>query len=744
LKTLINWSVLAILLIAAGCDSGPGPDSLISPPSGIRRPASECTRCHNSVISPAMDPLVSNGSGTFGKHVKHVQERRIACERCHYRYQDAPTHMNGTFDTGNPAINLVTMDIVGPAGIWSNDTGTGTGSCAGVACHANATLDWYGTNTWTLPAACTTCHTSDYSADLDPTVTNGTPPAGRHVKHVTSRAIDCEHCHDNYPSATTHANGVLDTGDPDVSLVRFNIVGPAALWTNDTGTRTGDCSSVACHGTDTLSWYGTGTWTLPAACTTCHSSSYSSVLDPVATNGSGLAGKHVPHVADYGFACSKCHLDYPTKTSHANGSLDTPDPSVLLVYFDATNPTGTWINDTGPETGNCSSLFCHGTDEPAWYGLGGVSTPPCVVCHGGPMGSRRQIFGAGGDFGQNTNNRSHHVSGSNDPTSTQCRVCHDLSQHMGGTVLLKNADGGSAIAYDPATPSSAEPFCLSCHDRDGAASTFATGGTPTSPFIDGSVLGSPPYPYATRIYSSWTSTIGHGTNGNHGAGKKLTCLGSGQPGTGCHGSTGKINAHGSVNQVIAAQPFKYDNTDMYNAADFALCFGCHAAYPGFTKEDILGVKQGGILDWEYGMAPYGGQGANGWNPPYYIPAVKTHFVDHNEINGIYNDTPFWGENMNLHWSHIGILISDFRGTGITSGSNCVNCHDVHGSNIPYGAVYDEMGYTNFSDGTNILGQMTLSAYSTTLLNNHPFYCAFNCHPTQDVTKAWFSPIVEGP
>jgi len=156
------------------------------------------------------------------------------------------------------------------------------------------------------------------------------------------------------------------------------------------------------------------------------------------------------------------------------------------------------------------------------------------------------------------------------------------------------------------------------------------------------------------------------------------------------------------------------------------------------------VKQGGILDWEYSMSPYGGQGANGWNPPYYLPAVKTHFADHNETGGIYNDTAFWGENMNLHWAHIGILISDFRGTGVTSGNNCVNCHDVHGSNIAYGAVYDEMGYTHFGDGTNTLGQMTLPAYSTTLLDNHPFYCAFNCHPMQDVTKAWFSPIVEGP
>jgi len=744
MKTRFTWSMLALLFVIAGCNnSGHGPDSLFNHKPGIRQPASACTGCHNATSSVAPDPLVTNGSGTYGKHVKHVQERRIACERCHVNYISAPTHMNGTLDTGNPAVNVVNMGIVGPVGLWTNDTGTGTGSCAGIACHGNATLDWYGTTPWTLPA-CTVCHTSAFSTALDPEVTNGNPPAGRHVKHVTSRSIACERCHYDYPSASTHANGVLDTPDPAVNIVRFNIVGPAASWTNDTGAQTGDCATVACHASNTLSWYGTGTWTLPAACTTCHSSSYASVLDPVATNGSGLAGKHGKHVTSYSMACSKCHLNYQAKTSHTNGTMDTPDPSILLVYFDSTNPTGTWTNDTGPQTGTCSSMYCHIPPDPDWYGLAGVSLPPCSVCHVNVMGPRRAILGPGGDFGQNASVKSHHVSGGNDPISTQCMVCHDMSQHMGGTVRVMNADNGLVITYDPASPSTLEPFCLSCHDITGAASTFVSGGTPTSPFNDGSTLGVVPYTYAMRIKSSWTNTHGHGPNGNHATIKKLTCLGTGQPGTGCHGSNGSVNAHGSVNQVLAARPFKYDNDDMYAAADFALCFDCHANYPGFTKEDILGVKAGGILDWEYNMSPYGGRGPNGFAPPYTIPSVTTHFADHNEAGGAYNDATFWGDNMNLHWAHLGILISDFRGTGATSGVNCVNCHDVHGSSIPYGATYNEMGYTNlFPDATNRLGKMTDNAYLTNQLDVHPTFCAgFNCHPMQGPTRAWYYPIVE--
>jgi hypothetical protein len=729
LKTLSKWWVLVFLLITAGCDSGHGPDSLFSQQPGLRGPVSECTRCHNSTISPTMDPLISNGTGTYGKHVKHVQERRIACERCHYNYLNAPTHMNGSFDTGNPAVNLVTMDIVGPAGLWTNDTGTGTGSCAGVACHANTTLDWYGTNTWTLPV-CTSCHTSDYSAALDPIIINGTPPAGRHVKHVTSRSIDCERCHNNYPSATTHANGVLDTGDPDVSLVRFNIVGPAALWINDTGAQTGDCSSVACHGTDTLSWYGTGTWTLPAVCTTCHTSSYSSVLDPIATNGSGLAGKHVNHVTNYNMDCSKCHLDYPTKTSHANGTLDTPNPSVLLVYFDATNPTGTWINDTGQETGNCSSLFCHGADEPAWYGLGGVTFPSCAVCHGSPIGSRRQIFGASGDFGQNINSQSHHVSGGNDPTSTQCQVCHDLSQHMGGTVWLKTADSGSAVVYDPASPSSAEPFCLSCHDTDGAASTFATGGTPTSPFNDGSVLGQIPYRASTDIRDNWNKAYGHRQQG-------LTCLGTGSPGTGCH-----ANGHGAPAIGILAKNLQIPQPDRYRETDFAICFECHQSYPAVTKEVVFGVKFTEVVsgvtithnyDWDHGPAQdplLRSDPAFVMYPPYNLPGgIQTHFRDQN-YNGTtgkpYDDFVAYGQYLNLHWFHIAAQVWSYRGTIAQTGVSCTACHSVHGSNTQQGMVYDQLQYTVYSSGSDSYGTLLSD------LNNivqYPTYClsTFNCH-----------------
>jgi hypothetical protein len=279
-----------------------------------------------------------------------------------------------------------------------------------------------------------------------------------------------------------------------------------------------------------------------------------------------------------------------------------------------------------------------------------------------------------------------------------------------------------------------------------------------NPFADVSTLGNPPYPYAKRIADSWAKQYGHGPNGNHGAEKRLTCFGTGQPGTGCHGNNGQINAHGSVNEVLAAKGFKYNIGGQYVESDYDLCFSCHSNYTGFTKKDTLGVKFGGILDAGYGAlyVPGGNNEPTGSHPPYDIARVATHFADHNVPDlppdfDRYSGSPYndygiwWSKNTNLHWAHLGFPSSSYlRGAVTTSRIICVNCHDVHGSNIQFGAVYDEIGYFNFSLAPDILGQMTAAAYSTALLKNNPTYCAFNCHPVQGETRAWFSPIVEQP
>lgn len=444
-----------------------------------------------------------------------------------------------------------------------------------------------------------------------------------------------------------------------------------------------------------------------------------------------------------GVSCTLCHLGGPTAVHPAD-------------WVPLLGKHGPYVEANG--TTACQNQWCHG---PALEGVPG-SGPACTKCHSFPfdptkstcaachssqMGPRRPVLGPTGDFGQNTNIRSHHVTGTADPTAAQCEVCHDMSEHTSGTVRLRNADTGASIVYSAATPSSLEPFCLSCHDADGALMTAVTGGTQMTPFYDGSTLGTPPYPYATRINSSWNRAFGHGANGNHAPGTKLTCLGTGQPGTGCHGNGGAINAHGSINQVLATRAFTYDiaasgPTYTYNEADFNLCFNCHDSYISVSKTEVLGVKFGGLLD-----AAYGPPGPRGQNPPYDTGGLfLTHFADHNDALGLanpLNDPVFWHySNMNLHWFHLGAQTVSFRGTGAITGINCVNCHDVHGSSVPYGAVYDELAYSNTTTGNNIIGEMVSSAYTTTMLQGNPTYCSFNCHYVQGPTKAWFSPIVE--
>ncbi len=741
MKVTCSFMLLLVMAVAA-CDSGKGPDSLfgrLSPHTAGT--VSPCTRCHSSSNSPVLDPLATGGTGTAGKHVKHVTERGIDCEVCHKNYMTNPNHINGTIDTGSSAATAVSFSVTGPAGAWINVTGPGTGNCSGVACHGATTMEWYGTTGWTLPA-CTECHASAFSPALDPAATNGASPAGRHAKHVSSRGIGCERCHHQYPSHLTHMNGRMDTTDPTAALMSFNITGPSGAWIND-GPDTGQCSGVSCHGTDTLDWYGTGTWTLPSSCTTCHASSFSSALDPTLTNGNGLAGKHGRHVASIGFPCAKCHLGYAASAPHMSGVMDTQDPAVRLVLFDSTNPSGAWVGDTGPETGICSSLFCHGAETPEWYGLAGVTpATTCAVCHGSAIGTRRQVMGANGDFGLNPNIVSHHVTAGpgSDPGTDQCLVCHEMSQHMGGTVRLKNADTAAAVAYDPAIPSSLEPFCLSCHDADGAAATFRTGGTPTAPFIDGSVLGQNPYRASVDIRNNWNKAFGHKQKG-------ISCLQTGVPNTGCH-----ANGHGSPFIGILAKNMQIPQPDRYRETDFDMCLNCHGSFPAVTKEVVFGVRFNGNYDQPDGppQNPVLREGlAN--NPPYDLPGgIKTKFRDRNgQLSGnFYDDRPNFFVQGNLHWTHIGVQAWSYRGSAQDlilctdcTGISCTACHSVHGSNTQFGMVYDSMLYSHTTVSVDTFS--TMSVDPTTLLEQYPTYCALNCHDNlPNPTHGWFEPANE--
>lgn len=450
-------------------------------------------------------------------------------------------------------------------------------------------------------------------------------------------------------------------------------------------------------------------------CMSCHTST----LNPLITNGSGTKGKHIRHVSEIGLSCNKCHQNYKNNPTHMNGNLDTGNPAVLIVYFDFINPSGQWINDTGPKTGSCTSTACHGPDTLDWYSTTGWSTPACSICHSTPTATRRQIMGNNGDFAENPSMVSHHVTTSSDPLPQQCLTCHDLSHHTAGVVILKDADTGSTISYNNLL--SLEPFCLSCHDQNGANGNM-------NPFNDGSTLGQIPYKMSAEIKTHWDKSFGHRRKG-------LTCIGDGTPDTGCH-----RNGHGSPYPGILARNMELPNfeTDWFTPSrdeiKYDLCFNCHSYYPAVTKEIILGAKQGGNYDMEHQSW--------GATTPYYLPNIMTNFRDKNNQGSgkPYDDDSFWFQYFNLHFFHIQIGPAYRYRDSIDSSIVCITCHNVHGSNTQWGWLYDQVQYNHYIDGNNEYATMDMPDYQN--LSLYPTGCSINCHQIQGKTYNWFEPSGE--
>jgi predicted CXXCH cytochrome family protein len=212
----------------------------------------------------------------------------------------------------------------------------------------------------------------------------------------------------------------------------------------------------------------------------------------------------------------------------------------------------------------------------------------CTDCHSlpqdragvGPGGGRRAVVL---EFGEvltaTTSIRSHHVISATGPITANvvidddCQVCHaEISTHADGLLQLVNVD--TLTVYSEATPGNfrpetitvtdsraLRPFCLSCHDNDGA-------GGDTTPFSDGRAVPS--------IDSTSWSTSAHDTGGTTNSG--YGCMGDGTT-SGCHAT-----AHGSVNEKILS-----DASVARPMQD--LCYNCHT--DGMVQNDALSNNRPG-------------------------------------------------------------------------------------------------------------------------------------------------------
>lgn len=728
-------------------------------PSWDNAASGSCGTCHGA--SKALPPA-------SGNHVRHAGtgstlstgNREFPCTLCHsgiigitgpdsYATTDTAKHANRTidwlFDTSDWRLSAAPVYSIA-SGMQAPSDGTAPrayGTCTNVYCHSNVQPDGgigapaydtprWGDTTGGWGSTCSACHNSGGHLEIY---------TGGHQSHIqdyyfgyssASTARKCTLCHKYnaaaaYSSCNAHCHTspdeVIRHADGNVDI-RFDTAKAGVSASYDGSPAPGDgygnCSNTYCHSSGSsvstgsapthaaVNW-GSG----PIVCDSCHG------FGPSYTTGFPKANSHVKHVTDRGITCDKCHW-LTTRT----GSSITDYAAHVNITYDVVNSAGSLTYTFNTAGGSCSGAFgCHG--DATWGGtIPAQSYADCVSCHKTVMNSRRQIVdsnadgtGAGGDFIKTSH---HHYGASVTITNADCQVCHDTSRHPGGSIRLKNADTGEVYVYNAANPSTAENHCLSCHDADGANGNM-------SPFTDGKTLGLIPYRASIDVKSNWNKTYGHRQKG-------LTCLGNGNPNTGCH-----ANGHGSDYAGLLARNLTLPNNkaNPYTAADagdYELCFTCHASYPGKTKEDILGVKQGGKYDNDHGWF--------GTVPPYYISAIITKFRDRYDNSGkTYDDDIGWrspGTYYNLHYYHLEEGSGwDYRGS-IASNTNCITCHSVHGSDTQWGWVHDQIQFGHYSGaGSDQYGAIN----NIGAMDVYPVNCAFNCHSVVS-TFQWFEPSGE--
>lgn len=692
-----------------------------------------------------------------------------------YNYNCGLCHKDPGVDTSLHVNNKseIVFSATDSRTVGGSYTGTETmldsyGTCNNVYCHSTAqssppggsptyreTPSW-GT-TYSMGMDCDSCH---YYYDSTPQLATGS-----HAKHFQygwwglGPGSECAPCHnyyqadESYSCAECHTDGSFVPATANhvnhAVEVRFGpVYGGPDLRGSYSGTPApndayGQCSNIYCHSNGTGGTSNTGEtrgiadntttdWgSGPVTCSACHSS------PPGYPNGVPKANSHTAHSW---ILCNRCH--YSTTN---NGNSITSYSKHVNREYDIGNSSSTLSYSYNVAGGSCSGTFgCHGTAQ--WGTTMSLAFSDCISCHKSAMASRRQIVdsngdgtGTGGDFRKVSH---HHYGASGTITNTDCQTCHDTSQHPGGNIRLKNADTGEVYVYDPLAPATAEPHCLSCHDSNGANGNM-------SPFSDGKTLGAGLYRASVEIKDNWNKTFGHKQKG-------LTCLGNGDPGTGCHS-----NGHGSENKGLLTKnmTFPVPSWAPYDYNDYKLCFDCHQNYPAVTKEVVLGYKQNGNYEyWQiawYGFA---------WAPtPYYTDSIQSKFRNRYSIPGMGFPYPeYWGgveqpynfstwgmdpfiplHNYHMSWTTNEMqAIWKYRGDATQVGrATCTTCHSVHGSNTQWGSVYDSMNFKHY-DG---IGP---DKYSIMEMNQDNLYnpstnCNINCHgKSQTFEPNWFEPSGE--
>ncbi len=483
----------------------------------------DCATCHNLTVGGTPDQI--SGSDP----AQHIDTTRDVAIIAAYDTNGATSN----YDTGSKTCNSVSCHGAGTPQ-WG-----GALTCGDCHLATNDVDDWNITN-----GTMATISSSEWSGRGHGGTTGNLPfPGGN----------PCLYCHTDGVLHGDGANPFrlanfdatdLDTSD-DPAKDGWNSVCLICHDSNGTGYDPGSGLITVSVATSTIDAYHFGTdhgvGDGGRLCWDCHDphgddSNIKMIGDFLIRGGSD----------EYGLVATRTDVA-AVFTNNTNGSdwatSSAPFTKVCNICHTDSGPAGcdtgnhyTYDNDGSLGANGCGDdhnigtvcTTCHGHDQPPSDAFRGAGGGDCLSsgCHGGTSTPKRQVDI---DFANGTDPdfRSHHVGNGltmgGTLTNFDCVVCHAEGKviagpdtdttgqpHMDGIINLRDTDDATAyFDYDkrsmPAaaanwnsandtwrtqTSTNLDPFCLTCHDSNGASVTFAAdGGTADAlnPFGDADI-----------------------------------------------------------------------------------------------------------------------------------------------------------------------------------------------------------------------------------------------------------------
>lgn len=491
----------------------------------------DCKGCHgrhtdNAFASIAGEPnyITNAASSKYNSHRAHVSAA-IDCASCHAATVSTSSKIDGT----TPSRHLDfdgTPDVVYAAKYSGATYNASTRACT-VSCHGSGTPVWGG-----AALNCIDCHggasdRDDWSIDNDIASLISTSEWTTNGHGTSAIALPgtnpCIYCHApavGHKVATNPFRLANTTGADGVNGV--------CLICHETGSAGYNPGTGLKNGAKKIDSYHYATKHSTSAnggrrCWDCH--------DPHGDTNIKMIGRLLVKTSSDEWALSATRTNPTVFTSNATGAgyVSTGTGITATGVCNVCHTTaGHYTATSGDSHSSAVCTGCHKHSQTAatdaFKNSGGGGN--CLGCHGDGSGAqtRRAV---NNDFADGTgpNFRSHHVG--NGTTNAlkgtlnnfDCVVCHaegkvlagatstDGQPHMDGKIDLRNVDSSTAyFTYDKAaitgtaaswnsgnaawrtqTSTALDPFCLTCHDSNGAtaiASLGETGATATNPFKD--------------------------------------------------------------------------------------------------------------------------------------------------------------------------------------------------------------------------------------------------------------------